>query len=129
MAEEQPYIYRLSALGVAAEKLGKGIDLAYALSHLIFGGTENWDQGDHMKNALSAVGLSLDELEENLSIDNSLKEIDRNQAMLEESGHWGVPTMAFDGEPFFGQDRIDTLRWRLDQKDLKKQFNGNNLYS
>lgn len=120
VAEEQPYIYRLSALGVAAERLGKGIDLAYALSHLIFGGTENWDQGDHMKNALGAVGLSLEELEDTLNIDQCLKEVEKNQTLLEESGHWGVPTMAFDGEPFFGQDRIDTLRWRLDQKGLNK---------
>jgi len=25
----------------------------------------------------------------------------------------GVPLMAFNGEPFFGQDRFDQLRWRL----------------
>ena len=40
--------------------------------------------------------------------------------MLEEAGHWGVPTMVFRGEPFFGQDRVDTLRWRLDQCGLGK---------
>ena len=39
--------------------------------------------------------------------------IERNQADLEAAGHWGVPTFAFQGEPFFGQDRIDLLRWRL----------------
>lgn len=26
-----------------------------------------------------------------------------------------VQTMVFNGEPFFGQDRINTLRWRLDK--------------
>jgi shikimate 5-dehydrogenase len=24
---------------------------------------------------------------------------------------WGVPTFAFENEPFFGEDWIDTLRW------------------
>ncbi len=24
--------------------------------------------------------------------------------------------MVFDGEPFFGQDRIDLLKWRVGQK-------------
>ncbi|HXI86491.1 MAG TPA: DsbA family protein, partial [Parvularculaceae bacterium] len=33
--------------------------------------------------------------------------------------HWGVPLMVLDGEPFFGQDRIDALRWRLDQRGLR----------
>lgn len=120
VAQEQPYIYRLSALGIAAERLGKGIDFAHAASHLIFGGTENWDQGEHLKNALAEVGLDLDALEADLNIEQCTKEVTANQALLEKAGHWGVPTMAFNGEPFFGQDRIDTLRWRLDQQGLKK---------
>jgi 2-hydroxychromene-2-carboxylate isomerase len=38
-----------------------------------------------------------------------------------ESGHWGVPTFVFNGEPFFGQDRIDLLIWRLKQHGLTKR--------
>ena len=34
-------------------------------------------------------------------------EVAANQAALEAAGHWGVPTLVFKGEPFFGQDRID----------------------
>jgi 2-hydroxychromene-2-carboxylate isomerase len=29
-----------------------------------------------------------------------------------------VPMMVFGGEPFFGQDRIDQLVWRLKQAGL-----------
>jgi len=32
---------------------------------------------------------------------------------LRAAGHWGVPTFVLNGEPFFGQDRIDALAWRL----------------
>ena len=32
------------------------------------------------------------------------------QQALEDAGHWGVPTLVFDGEPFFGQDRIAIAR-------------------
>ena len=35
------------------------------------------------------------------------------------AGHWGVPTMVFADEPFFGQDRIDLLVWRLRQHGLR----------
>jgi 2-hydroxychromene-2-carboxylate isomerase len=31
-------------------------------------------------------------------------------------GHWGVPTFVFEKEPFFGQDRIDLLIWRMQSK-------------
>ena len=49
-----------------------------------------------------------------------LAEIEQNQQALDAAGHWGVPTMVLRGEPFFGQDRIGTLRWRLDQYGLGK---------
>ncbi len=39
--------------------------------------------------------------------------IEANQQAHREAGHWGVPTMVFEGEPFFGQDRIDLLQWRV----------------
>ena len=29
--------------------------------------------------------------------------------------------MTFEGEPFFGQDRIDVLLWRLKQNGLAKR--------
>lgn len=49
-------------------------------------------------------------------------EVERNQQDLEAAGHWGVPTFVFRGEPFFGQDRIDTLCWRLDREGLAVWF-------
>lgn len=120
VAEEQPYIYRLSKLGVEAERRGKGIDLAAKVSHLIFSGTEGWDQGDHLENAVAAAGLDLAELEAAIANGNHMEEIERNHEALEAAGHWGVPTMVVRGEPFFGQDRIETLRWRLDQYGLAR---------
>ena len=41
-----------------------------------------------------------------------------NQAALEAAGHWGVPTLVFQGEPFFGQDRIDVALWRMQAAGL-----------
>ncbi|MEM7281375.1 MAG: DsbA family protein [Pseudomonadota bacterium] len=119
VASEQPYIFRLSGLGVEAQRRGKGIEFAYEVSHLLFGGTENWDQGGHLSDAASRAGLNLSEMEEALSDDPQLEEIEKNQSALEQAGHWGVPTFVHQGEPFFGQDRIDTLRWHLTNCGLK----------
>ena len=117
---EQPYIYRLCKLGVEAQRRGKGLEVAAVISRLIMGGTENWHEGDHLANAVASTGLDLAELDAAIDQGDHLAEIEQNQLALEAAGHWGVPTMVVRNEPFFGQDRIDTLRWRLDQYGLKK---------
>lgn len=120
VADEQPYIYRLSALGVEAERRGRGVAFATAVSALIFGGTDGWDQGDLLKDAVARAGLDLHELDAAIDGGDQIEEIERNQEALVAAGHWGVPTLVVRDEPFFGQDRVDTLRWRLDQYGLKR---------
>lgn len=121
VSEEQPYIFRLSQLGVEAQRRGRGIDFAAAVSNLIFGGTANWHQGDHLSQATASCGLDLKSMEAAIASGDHLAEIERNQDALEQAGHWGVPTMVVRGEPFFGQDRVDTLRWRLGLLGLNKK--------
>ncbi|MFN6935696.1 MAG: DsbA family protein, partial [Tsuneonella sp.] len=123
VAEEQPYIYRLSKLGVEANRRGRGIELADRVAELIFGGTRGWDKGDLLKDAVAQAGLDLAELDVAIAEGDHLAEIARNQEALDAAGHWGVPTMVFRGEPFFGQDRIETLRWRLDRAGIAKGRN------
>ena len=66
------------------------------------------------------VGLDLRAMDKAIEGGDHLQEIEGNQAGLEAAGGWGVPSMVFEEELFFGQDRIDTLCWRLDQHGLKK---------
>ena len=119
VAEEQPYIYRLTGLGVEAQRQGKGIDLAYHVSHLIWASGETWTEGEHLANAVAKAGLDLADLEAKIDEYDPMDDVEANHADLEAAGHWGVPTMVFNGEPFFGQDRVDTLRWRLESAGLK----------
>ncbi|MDA1369696.1 MAG: DsbA family protein [Proteobacteria bacterium] len=120
IASEQPLIYELTALGVEAQRQGKGIEFAKQVSHLIFGGNKDWNQDEKFTVPVKAAGLDLQQMRASLIDGDHRDEIQRNQAALAEAGHWGVPTLVFQGEPFFGQDRIDTLRWRLDQQGLRK---------
>lgn len=121
VSPEQPYIYRLTKLGVEAARRGKGLEMAGAVSAMIFGGTKDWDKGALLSDALSGVGLDLAELDQAIENGDHLEEVDRNQEALDASGHWGVPTMVFQEEPFFGQDRIDTLRWRLESAGVARR--------
>jgi 2-hydroxychromene-2-carboxylate isomerase len=118
IAEDQPYVYRLTRTGQAAARRGKGLAFAHEVASLIWGGAENWHQGDHLAGAAARAGLDLAELDaEALAEADTLDaEIAANQAALEAAGHWGVPTLVLDGEPFFGQDRIEMVKWRLAQK-------------
>lgn len=120
IAEEQPYIYELTKLGVEAERQGKGIEFAKAVSHLIFGGTKNWNTGPHLTETSAKVGLDLDQMRGAIESGDHLNQVEINQQALDEAGHWGVPSLVLEGEVFFGQDRIDTLRWRLDKSGLAK---------
>ena len=118
IAAEQPLIHELTKLGIEAQRQGKGVEFAKYVSHLIFGGTKDWHISDHLELATEEAGLNLGEMRTALEDGDHLQEIKRNQEDLQAANHWGVPTYVFESEPFFGQDRIDTLRWRLDQKSL-----------
>ncbi len=109
IAANQPYIFRLTRLGQAAARRGKGLAFCDEVSQLIWGGAENWHEGEHLDGAAQRVGLDLVELDAEAVTDAEAldTEIAANQAALEAAGHWGVPTLVFDGEPFFGQDRIE----------------------
>ena len=48
-------------------------------------------------------------------------EHDRLRLEAEASGVFGVPTFAFDGELFWGGDRIGLLRERLDEKGVRRR--------
>jgi 2-hydroxychromene-2-carboxylate isomerase len=122
VAKEQPYIYRLTRLGCAAAETDRGMDFLYEVSRIIWDGSvDGWDKGSHLVDAASRAGLDLVELDAAVARDHARYDaiIEANQKALEEAGHWGVPTMVFDGEPFFGQDRIDLLQWRLERSGLE----------
>jgi 2-hydroxychromene-2-carboxylate isomerase len=121
IATDQPYIRRLTRLGQASARRGKSLAFCDEVSRLIWGGAENWHEGEHLAGAAERARLDLAELDaETVNNAEALDaEIAANQNALEASGHWGVPTLVFDGEPFFGQDRIDMAVWRIKQKGLR----------
>jgi 2-hydroxychromene-2-carboxylate isomerase len=56
IAEEQPYIFRLTRLGQAAARRGKSLAFCDEASRLIWGGAENWHEGDHLAGAAARAG-------------------------------------------------------------------------
>jgi 2-hydroxychromene-2-carboxylate isomerase len=78
-----------------------------------------------LAQAVARAGLDLAELAAAISAPGETERLDSiisaNQAAQREGGHYGVPLMVFEGEPFFGQDRFDQLVWRMGQRGLAKR--------
>lgn len=122
--KEQPHIHRLTYLGVAAAERGRGLPFLDEVSRLIWSGeTTDWHEGDHLRLATERAGLDYDELASSVEADPGRYRaiVEESQAAQRAGGHYGVPMMVFDGEPFFGQDRFDQLKWRMEQKGLKRR--------
>ena len=116
IAEDQPHIWRLSRLGLAATDVGHGLTFIDEVSRLIWSG-KPWTEGDNLAEAVSRAGLNMAELDATIegkeaSFDARFEDHDK---ALRKAGHWGVPTCVIDHEPFFGMDRLPVLEWRLDQ--------------
>ena len=77
-------------------------------------------EGSALSDAVARAGLDLAALDaEAIEREAELEaEIEANEAAQKNAGHWGVPLMVFEDEPFFGQDRLDILEWRLKQSGV-----------
>jgi len=120
-AAEQPYIYRLTYLGLEAARRDKGLEWACEVGKTLWGDhVKYWHLGDHLAQATARAGLDLDELEAAISGREAEldAEVRANQDAEEACGHWGAPVLVVDGEPFFGQDRIGMAVWWMQQKGL-----------
>lgn len=119
IAQEQPHIWRLSRLGLAAADAGKGLPFIDEVSRIIWSG-QAWTDQDIFEQAVTRAGLDLPALESTVeghedAFDARFKTHDQD---LRKAGHWGVPTCVVNHEPFFGMDRLPVLEWRLDQMGI-----------
>lgn len=118
---EQPHIHRLTHLGVAAAEQGRGLAFIDEVSRLIWdGATDNWHEGGHLAAAADRAGLDLAEMDAAVAADPArfVAAVEANQADQRRGGHYGVPLMVLEGEPFFGQDRFEQLVWRLRERGM-----------
>lgn len=124
VAAEQPYIYRLTRLAALAQLEGRSLRFTSAIARVLWDGSvAGWNEGDHLARAAEQAGFDLAAMDAAISADPDSYEqvIAENEKDHAASGHWGVPTFVFENEPFFGQDRIDLLVWRMQGKGLTKR--------
>lgn len=121
IADEQPHIRKLTRLAMAAVEAGKGLEFQDQVMRLLWDGrTNDWHEGNHLSTAISRAGLNPEALSRAVEMDPERYDaaIEENQTAQVAAGHSGVPLFVFLGEPFFGQDRLDLLMWRMRQSGL-----------
>lgn len=122
---EQIYIYRLYAISTLIQTQHPEKSLAWAqrMHRKIYDGTASATWPDDIPQVLKELGLNAKKIEKEAkkNEDKYIDIVSQNQDWCHASGHGGVPNAVFRGEPFWGQDRIEQLVWRMKQSGLSER--------
>ena len=123
ISSHQPYIFDICHLGQMAQMKGVGMEFAFEVSSLIFGGVENWNTDENLSEAAKKVGLDLNQLRESVNVHEQeiIGQIKQNQVDQLNAGHHGVPLTVIGDKHFFGQDQFDKIMETLKENGLKER--------
>jgi len=108
---------RLYNLLYQAHLLSKEYPMYAALMRLIWSGqTPGWDEEQHLIECVESCG-SPDRLivQPNVLTPEAERYLASNQQAMFDYGHWGVPMFSCCEEPFYGQDRINQIQWKIEK--------------
>ncbi len=123
ISSHQPYIFDICHLGQMAQMKGVGMEFAFEVSSLIFGGVEDWNTDENLSEAAKKVGLDLNQLRESVNVHEQeiIGQIKQNQVDQLNAGHHGVPLTVIGDKHFFGQDQFDKIMKTLKENGLKER--------
>ena len=123
ISSHQPYIFDICHLGQMAQMKGVGMEFAFEVSSLIFGGVENWNTDENLSEAAKKAGLDLTQLRESVNVheEEIIRQIKQNQVDQLNAGHHGVPLTVIGDKHFFGQDQFDKIMETLKENGLKER--------
>ena len=98
-------------VGTPTKKNGNGADLS-----------QIYNVAKEIRSSISRFKIIITKSTVSVTTGDEIEKIISNSETLHrETGHWGVPVFGFNNEPFFGQDRLDVLLWRLKQNGLEER--------
>jgi 2-hydroxychromene-2-carboxylate isomerase len=106
--------------GLFAEQQGRLLDYSRKVYELFFKRELEADQPDAVANVIASLGMSADDYRKYLSGEGALA-YQRAQDEAAADQVFGVPLFFFEGEPFWGHDRIPILEDRLANSGLTKE--------
>ena len=111
VAEHQPYIHRLTRLGAAAQLEGRSLAFTDAISRVLWDGTSRAGTRAIISPAQPRRPASISPrwMRRSADPDRYERVIAGNEQDHAASGHWGVPTFAFENEP--SSARTVSISW------------------
>lgn len=103
--------------GLFAEKHGKLLEYSRKAYELFFKREFEADQPEAVAKLIATIGLSADEYREYLKGEGA-RDYEHAQEEAVADHVFGVPLFIFEGEPFWGHDRIPVLEERLTEAGL-----------
>jgi 2-hydroxychromene-2-carboxylate isomerase len=103
--------------GLFAERQGRLLDYSRRVYELFFKRELEADQLDAVANVIASLGMSADDYRKFLSGEGALA-YQRAQDEAASDHVFGVPLFIFEGEPFWGHDRLPILADRLAEAGL-----------
>jgi 2-hydroxychromene-2-carboxylate isomerase len=103
--------------GLFSERQGRLLDYSRKVYELFFRRELEADQPDAVASVIASLGMSADDYRKYFSGEGR-EAYDRLQSEAAEDHVFGVPLFIFDGEPFWGHDRIPILEQRLTEAGL-----------
>lgn len=92
---------------LAAGRHGRLKEASHALYAASFAAGRRLDVLDHVLDAVTEAGIDRDELRDAMDSEEVREELRDNTAQAVAAGVTGVPTVAVDGQLFWGDDRLE----------------------
>ena len=102
-----------------AVEVGREREFVLAASRAIWAEAVDVASDEGLRPICERAGLSWRACQEAIHDRRLRARVDANTTALSDLGHWGVPVLAFEGELFWGQDRIEDLEIALSDAGLE----------
>lgn len=106
--------------GLFAEKQGRLVDYCRTVFDRFFKREFAADEPDAVADLIASLGMSADDYRAYLA-GEGMEDYERAQEESVEDNIFGVPLFVFNGEQFWGHDRLWLLEHRLKEAGLEKQ--------
>lgn len=104
---------RCLAVSEHAIEAGRVREFVLAAGRAIWGEAVDVSTDPGLREVCERAGLEWSACAAAIDNESLLERVQANTDELAELGHWGVPVFQFEGELFWGQDRIDDLEREL----------------
>lgn len=115
-------VWRCLCIAEFANMQGRLAEFVTTAARAIWGEAVDVSRDAPLRAVCERAGLDWDACRHAIAEPAYRERVEANTARLAELGQWGVPTFVFDGEAYWGQDRIEDLERALRRAAAPRQL-------